>query len=248
VDNTLGRSSATPDYTLRIPSHIRHVLRLGLGGGAVGLLVNLGAIKGRRLIGGVLLATGAGSGALALALRMVTGTRGRLRARRRMMDAVSWRGDERVLDVGCGNGFLLVEAAKRLTTGMATGIDIWLTDAGQQSGGAVRHNARLEGVADRIEVQDADARSMPFADDTFDVVLSGLMLHHAGGGADRERVLREMVRVLKPGGRIVLYDMLPFITSAARQLRASGLDRVERSGGFMAVLTASQAALSTVAG
>src|SRR5262245_41641362 len=97
---------AAPDYLLRVPGHIRFVLGLGLAGDAVGLALTLGAIEGPRLIGGVLLATGVVAAALVLVLRAVTSTRARLRARRRMMDAVSWRGDERVLDVGCGNGFL----------------------------------------------------------------------------------------------------------------------------------------------
>jgi SAM-dependent methyltransferase len=233
---------AAPNYALRVPSHIWLVLGLGLVGGVAGLVLSLGDSEGARMIGGVLLAAGVGAGALLLALRAVTSTRARLRARQRMMDAVSWRGDERVLDVGCGNGFLLVEAARRLTTGRATGIDLWRPDAGGQSGEAVRRNARLEGVADRIEVQDADARALPFADGTFDVVLSGLMLHHAGGGGDRERALREMARVVKPGGTVVLYDLLPLIAGAARQLRANGLGRAERSGRFMAVLWARRAA------
>src|SRR5262245_12765995 len=226
----------TPDYALRVPGRLRAALGLGLAGGAVGLVLSLGAIDGPGLIGGVLLATGVVAAALVLVLRAVTGTPGRERARRRVLDAVPWRGDERVLDVGCGNGFLLVEAARRLTTGTATGIDVWLAGAGQQSGQAARRNAELEGVADRVELRDVDARAMPFADGAFDVVLSGLMLHHAGGAADRARVLEEMVRVVRPGGVIALYDMLPFVVGAAGQLRASGLERVERSGGFLAVL------------
>jgi SAM-dependent methyltransferase len=235
---------ATPDYALRVPSHVRSALGLGLAGGAAGLVLSRGASGGQRLAGGGLLATGVAAAALGLLLRVVTSPRARRRARRRMLDAVPWRGDERVLDVGCGNGFLLVEAAKRLTTGKATGIDVWLADAGGQSGEALWRNARLEGVADRIEVRDADARVLPFADGTFDVVLASLMLHHAGRAADRERELRELARVVKPGGTVVLYDLLPVIAGAARRLRASGLDEVERSGRVMAVLAARRPAPS----
>lgn len=241
MDQASRRSAATPEYALRVPDHLRLGLGLGLVGGVAGLALSAGASNGLRLAGGALSAIGLGAGAMLVALHAITNTGGRLRARRRMLEAVPWRGDERVLDVGCGNGFLLVEAAKRLTTGTATGIDLWLAAADGQSGEAARRNARLEGVADRVEVRDADARAMPFPDGTFDVVLSSLMLHHAGNAADRARVLREMARVLKPGGTIVLYDMLPFVAGASRQLRASGLDRVERSGGFMALLSATRA-------
>ena len=65
-----------------------------------------------------------------------------------MLNSVTWRGDERVLDVGCGNGFLLNEAAKHLTTGLATGIDVWKAEAGAQTADLALGNARLEGVAD----------------------------------------------------------------------------------------------------
>ena len=155
-----------------------------------------------------------------------------------MLNAVAWRGDEHVLDVGCGNGFLIIEAAKRLTTGTATGIDLWKTEAGEQSAEIASHNAHLEGVADRVEIRNADARHMPFGDNRFDVIVSSLMLHHAGGSTDRNAVLREMLRVLKPGGTILLYDALPLIAGASNFLRDSGLSNVSRSGGLLPTLVA----------
>jgi ubiquinone/menaquinone biosynthesis C-methylase UbiE len=88
------------------------------------------------------------------------------------------------------------------------------------------------------DIQNADARAMPFDDHPFDVIVSGLMLHHAGTRADRDQVLREMARVLKPGGLLLLYEAWPLIAAAARQLRASGLTSIERSGGLMALLSA----------
>ena len=155
-----------------------------------------------------------------------------------MLEAVSWRGDEQVLDVGCGNGFLLTAVAKRLTSGKATGIDLWMTGAGEQTAEAAWRNARLEGVAERVDIRNVDARATPFGDQTFDVIVSSLMLHHAGGGADRERVLREMTRVLKPGGTLLLYDVAPLIGSAARTLGQLGLGSIRRRGWLMALLSA----------
>ena len=185
-----------------------------------------------------LLAVGVVCSAFALAVGVITSSSRRERARRQMLDSIAWRGDERVLDVGCGNGFLLIEAAKHLTSGSATGIDLWKTNSGDQSPEVARRNAHLEGVADRVEIKNADARAMPFANSAFDVIVSSLMLHHAGGSADRNQVLREMVRVLKPGGTILLYDVSPLVAGAARQLRACGLGSIERSGGIMALLSA----------
>jgi ubiquinone/menaquinone biosynthesis C-methylase UbiE len=169
----------------------------------------------------------------------------RSRARRQMLEAIEWRGDEQVLDVGCGNGFLLIEVAKRLSAGRATGIDLWMTGAGNQNAETAWSNARLEGVADRVDIKNVDARAMPFANQTFDVIISSLMLHHAGASTDRERVLREMARVLKPGGRLLVYDAAPVISNAARTLSGVGLDPIRRTGRVMALLSAHRPAAAT---
>jgi ubiquinone/menaquinone biosynthesis C-methylase UbiE len=164
-----------------------------------------------------------------------------------MLDAIAWRGDERVLDVGCGNGFLLIEVAKRLTSGTAIGIDRWMTGAGEQTAETAWRNARLEGVGDRVEIKNADARAMPFGDGTFDVIVSSLMLHHAGGRADRTQVLNEMARVLKPGGTLLLYDVAPLISGAAEHLPGQRLGSIRRSGRVMALLSARRPAAGAAA-
>src|SRR3954451_8879025 len=67
---------------------------------------------------------------------------------KRILDDLRLRGDEHVLDMGCGRGAVLTAVARRLTTGRATGVDIWSTH--DQSGNAREvtvHNARLEGVS-----------------------------------------------------------------------------------------------------
>ena len=113
----------------------------------------------------------------------------------------------KLLDVGCGSGLLLIGAAKRLTTGEAVGVDIWNTKDLSNSGPEVAlRNARVEGVAERVSVQEGDARRLPFADESFDVALSLNVLHNIPQRADREQALREIIRVLKPGGRAVLTD------------------------------------------
>jgi hypothetical protein len=71
---------------------------------------------------------------------------GKIRLCERILGAIAWRGDETVLDVGCGRGALLIEAAKRLPRGRAIGIDIWQTaDLTGNRPEAVRENARREG-------------------------------------------------------------------------------------------------------
>src|SRR5262249_28286154 len=71
---------------------------------------------------------------------------GKLRLRERLLNELPWRGDEAVLDVGCGRGLMLLGAAKRLTTGKATGIDLWQgEDLAGNSPEATRANAEAEG-------------------------------------------------------------------------------------------------------
>lgn len=50
---------------------------------------------------------------------------GKLALRERLLDKIPWRGDERVLDVGCGRGLLAVGAAHRVSSGTVTGVDVW---------------------------------------------------------------------------------------------------------------------------
>jgi arsenite methyltransferase len=128
--------------------------------------------------------------------------------RERILDLIEWRGDEYVLDVGCGRGLMLIGAALRLNTGKAVGIDIWSgRDQADNSAVAPVENARLEGVANRVRVETADMRDMPFADNTFDVVLSSWVVHNVELAAERQKALAEMVRVLKPSGTLALTDI-----------------------------------------
>jgi arsenite methyltransferase len=227
-----------PDYALRVPSHLLILLGVGLLAGALGLLLLIAAPTVPAVVGALLLVLALPTAAFGLSLGVITSPRLREAARRRMLEAVNWRGDEQVLDVGCGNGFLLIEVAKRLTNGKATGIDRWMTGAGDQTAEAAWRNAQLEGVFNRVAIRNVDARAMPFGDHTYDVIVSSLMLHHAGGRADRERVLREMARVLKPGGTLLLYDVAPLIGSAAGTLGHLGLGSIRRHGWLMSLLSA----------
>ncbi len=230
--------AAAPDYRLRLDPRLRILLGLGGLAGVVGLGLLIVAPVVPTLLDVLLLLTAGLSAAVALALGIITSLWLRTRARRQMLEAIDWRGDEQVLDVGCGNGCLLIEVAKRPTSGRVTGIDLWKPGAADQTAEVASRNPRLEGVADRINIHHLDARAMPFDDQTFDVIVSSLMLHHAGDGPDRERVLREMARVLKPGGRLLVYDAAPVIGHAARTLGGAGLGRIHRGGRVMALLSA----------
>jgi arsenite methyltransferase len=132
---------------------------------------------------------------------------GKLRLRETLMDTLHWNGKERVLDVGCGSGLLLVAAAKRLNGGTAVGVDIWRKeDLANNRLETTLRNARIEGVADRIQVEEGDARMLPFGEAIFDVVVSLNVIHNIAKREERAQALKEIVRVLKPGGRLVIAD------------------------------------------
>lgn len=132
----------------------------------------------------------------------------KLRDAAEQLNLIPWTGAEQVLDVGCGRGLMLNLAAKRLTTGTATGIDLWLQkDQADNHFEATLANAALEGVSDKVAVQTADMRALPFPDQHFDVILSNWVLHNLPLASDREKALDEMMRVLKPNGHILLGDI-----------------------------------------
>jgi arsenite methyltransferase len=153
---------------------------------------------------------------------------GKLRLRDKIIASIPWRGDERVLDVGCGHGMMLLAAARHLTSGRAIGIDIWSqADQADNNPESTLANARLEGVADRVEVQNTDARSLPFPDSYFDVVVSSFVIHNLSGAADREQVMREIARVLKPGGQLAIAD-IRHTAQYQRTLRSLGWTGLRR--------------------
>lgn len=155
---------------------------------------------------------------------------GKMRHRDYMLSLHQWRGDENVLDVGCGRGLLLVGAAKKAASGSATGIDIWSTeDMGGNSEVATRSNLELEGVASRCTLISMPAQEMPFPDASFDVIVSNLCLHNIYDKPTRQKALDQMIRVLKPGGVMLVSDY-KLTGQYAEHFRSAGL-QVERRWG-----------------
>ena len=162
---------------------------------------------------------------------MIWGSKiGKIRLRDRVMNSISWRGDEQVLDVGCGHGLMLIGAAKLLSSGKVTGIDLWQKeDQAGNSREATWRNVECENVADRVELRDGDARKLPFADNTFDVILSSWALHNIYDAAGRETAIREIARVLKPGGRAVIVD-IRHTPEYELVFRSCSMSKVNRGG------------------
>lgn len=134
---------------------------------------------------------------------------GKKRVRDRLIAALALSGDEQVLDAGCGRGLALIGCAKKLTTGKAVGIDLWAAkDQSNNSAQATLANAAAEGVANVVEVKTGDITRLPFPDASFDAIISMTVIHNIPSRQARDEALRELVRVLKPGGRMAIFDLL----------------------------------------
>lgn len=205
-----------PDYGIDAPGVVRNLALIGGIGVILALLLGEGSGWFWPLLAVAL-------SSLASSATMVWGSKfGKIAMRDRLVDTLRLTGKERTLDLGCGRGLLLIGIAKRLTTGRSAGVDIWRT--ADQSGnhrGSTLYNARAERVEERIELHDADLRKLPFDDDTFDCVVSSWAIHNLAAG-DRPQALSEAVRVLKPGGKMLIVDV-GGIYAYAETLRLHGM-------------------------
>jgi arsenite methyltransferase len=225
-------TAGSPDYGLDAPRIVRSMFSRAawtLAIAAVLYIVNHSEYPGPAarmcgvlaLIGLVFLGVGA---------VMVWSSRvAKLRLRDQLLDSLALRGDERVLDVGCGRGLLAIGAAKRLKTGKVIGIDVWNpVDLSGNSPDAAKANAKIEGVAEKVRIENGDAQKLVYPDNHYDVVVSNLVLHNIAEQDARAQAVREMLRVLKPAGKLAIFDL--FRTGEyAETLRASGAKDVELS-------------------
>jgi len=226
VQPTVSRSRAR--YGVDGPSSVAGLVLATsglLGGAAV-------ALAARRRVGALLLAGGVLQ-ALRSGTYLYATLRGKFVVWQREIDALALTGSERVLDLGCGTGAVLLTVARRLTTGRATGLDLWRPgDQSQNSESATRRNAEAEGLADRIDLVTGDMRAVPFEDASFDLVVSSLAVHNVPGEEGRTLAVTEALRVLRPGGRLLLADALHADEYAATLREAGALDVAVRSLGW----------------
>jgi len=218
----MGSSSTRPDYGIDAPGVVRNLFLFGVGLPILGWFVpalHFGPVT--FLTRPMTYTTGFFCFVEAV-LMLLYAKVGKFRHRDRMLNTIHWKGTETVLDVGTGRGLLMIGAAKRLTTGKSVGIDIW--SAKDLSGNTMERtlrNMELEGVRDKTEVQNGDAIAMKFPENSFDVILSNVCIHNIPGRAARDQACREIVRVLKPGGKALISD---FIHTAhyVKAFRAAG--------------------------
>lgn len=143
---------------------------------------------------------------------------GEQRLRERMLKFAALEAGENVLDIGCGTGTLAILAKRKVgDAGIVHGVD-----AAPEMIARARAKAARAGVD--LVLADGAAQALPLPDSAVDVALSTLMLHHLPRKA-RPEIVREIKRVLKPGGRFLAVD---FVRPASG--RKSFMDRFHRHG------------------
>lgn len=106
-------------------------------------------------------------------------------------------GDELVLDIACGTGDISFEFGRRLTAGRVAGLDITLAML------EIAERKRRELAVENVSFYQGDIMRMPFATESFDCISGGYAMRNVPDIAD---ALEEILRVLKPGGRLLSLD------------------------------------------
>ncbi|XP_030928266.1 uncharacterized protein LOC115954535 [Quercus lobata] len=162
----------------------------------------------------------------------------------RMVSAVSdWSTVKHALDLGCGRGILLNAVATQLKKEGSSGRVVGL-DRNKTTTLKTLRTAKIEGVGEYVTCREGDVRSLPFGDNYFDVVVSGVFVHTVGkeygkrtveAAAERTRVVGEVVRVLKPGGVGVVWDLLhvPEYVRRLQELKMEDIRVSKRVTAFM---------------
>jgi SAM-dependent methyltransferase len=162
------------------------------------------------------------------------------RFKERLLDLAAIAPGDRVLDLGCGTGTLAIRARQRQPRAGVHGIDA--------DPGMIERARRKADAADvDLELRTGSATELPYADRSFDLVLSSLLFHHLDRDS-KQAACREIARVLVPGGKLLVADWGPpsdplmrglFITirlvdgfETTADNVAGRLPEILRSGGF----------------
>ena len=200
---------------------------------AVPAIVGLCAWWAGRHVGVVWL-SGAGIGLCACAGLQAVGCwlgvyvlpEGRVTRARRIATSVADGPMDCLVDIGAGRGVLSVEFAKALDARRVIAVDLWTRPARSQgvdydrsapvfahTAAHTRRNVGIEGMSDRVHLVTTDATRLGIRSESADVVTAGYVLFHLHEGGRRRsderrlRALHEWRRVLRPGGRLVVFDL-----------------------------------------
>ena len=142
-----------------------------------------------------------------------------------LADSIAEGSDLQIVDIGAGPGGLAVALAGLFPDGRITTVDIDARMAALAAARVVR-----EGIDDRVRVSVGDVAALPLADQSVDLVTSSFSVHH---WPDASAGFAEVRRVLRPGGRAVIYDLPDWW--GRFETHAPGLVEVATAGGFTQV-------------
>ncbi len=123
-----------------------------------------------------------------------------------VLHSLPWDGSGTLLDIGCGSGALAVKAAKKYPRAQITGVDYW-GEEWDYAQSQCENNARIEGVGGRIRFHKQDAAKLQFPDAAFDAAVSNFVFHEVKSQPDKLLLIREALRVVKPGGAFCFEDV-----------------------------------------
>ncbi len=210
TDSTLPTLRGKTGYGIDDPGTIIQLVVAGILSVFVGLIIPFYTSSTRADIAEIALLAGPGVGFLILVVAAAlfwSSRLGKVREMSKIVNDFPWGGSEVVLDLGCGRGLASVLAAKKLETGYSVGVDTWSkARLWGNDPGSVYANAREEGVESKVSAVKAGSVQLPFANQSVDVILSGVAIHHLAPRRLRSVLFSEMARVLKDGGRVGILD------------------------------------------
>lgn len=215
-----------PDYGLDYPKQVSaNFARFGwiLAFALIIFFINRQEYPGPALrMAGVIALAGFAFAAVAFYMRWSSQT-GKFQLRDQLVESLALNGDEKILDAGCGRGLMAIALAKKLDSGKVTAVDHW--DPERISGNsqeAIRDNAQADQVAGKLRIERGELTKLGYADGSFDVVVAVASVQDLPSSEVREKAFRELARVLKPGGRLLLYDRFA-ASEAAPVLQSAGM-------------------------
>jgi SAM-dependent methyltransferase len=149
-----------------------------------------------------------------------------------VLNNLNWVGKGELIDIGCGNGPLTIQAANKYPDSHVTGIDYW-GGMWEYSIGVCKENARIEGVIDKVTFLKATASDLPFNDGYFDAAISNLVFHEVNDTRDKRDVIKEALRVVKKDGVFAFQDLFldkriyGDLEDLLDTIRSWGIERVE---------------------